>query len=162
MLEGVAGARIAYQEAFALLNNKEEGLWLGDITFMVEHFPELLAEYNILIKKMGDSKFNLDKDGWNENSKLVLNELERLNELYYSLQKELQDIKEKLIKNDIDDLKVWKKEIDNVVSPGQIKELKKEVEDLKIFKTRSIVLFAVIQFAIAIIIGLKDKIFHAF
>lgn len=54
MLEGVAGVRIAYQEAFALLNNKEEGLWLGDITFMVEHFPELLAEYNILIKKIRD------------------------------------------------------------------------------------------------------------
>lgn len=54
MLEGVAGARIAYQEAFSLLNNKEEGLWLGNITFMVENFPELLAEYNVLIKKIRD------------------------------------------------------------------------------------------------------------
>jgi HTH-type transcriptional regulator, sugar sensing transcriptional regulator len=54
MLEGIAGARIAYQEAFSLLNNKEEGLWLGNITFMVEHFPELLHEYNILIKKIRD------------------------------------------------------------------------------------------------------------
>ncbi len=54
MLEGVAGARIAYQEAFALLNNKEEGLWLGNITFMVENFPELLEEYNVLIRKIRD------------------------------------------------------------------------------------------------------------
>ncbi len=54
MLEGVSGARIAYQEAFASLNNKEEGLWLGNITFMVENFPELLQEYNVLIKKIRD------------------------------------------------------------------------------------------------------------
>lgn len=54
MLEGIAGVRIAYQEAFALLNNKEEGFWLGNITFLVENFPELLEEYNLLIKKIRD------------------------------------------------------------------------------------------------------------
>jgi sugar-specific transcriptional regulator TrmB len=54
MLEGVRGAQIAYQEAFASLNNREEGLWLGNITFMIENFPELLEEYNILIKKIRD------------------------------------------------------------------------------------------------------------
>ncbi len=54
MLEGIAGARIAYQEAYSLLSNKEEGLWLGNITFMVENFPELLKEYSILIKKIRD------------------------------------------------------------------------------------------------------------
>lgn len=54
MLEGISGVKIAYQEAYSYLNNKEEGLWLGNITFMVDNFPDLLEEYNILIKKIRD------------------------------------------------------------------------------------------------------------
>ncbi len=54
ILEGLAGARTAYQEAYSLLNNKEEGLWFGNITFLVENFPELLREYNGLIRKIRD------------------------------------------------------------------------------------------------------------
>jgi len=54
MLEGVKGIQIAYQEAYSLLNSKEEGLWIGNITYMVEHLPELLEEYNVLIKKIRD------------------------------------------------------------------------------------------------------------
>jgi sugar-specific transcriptional regulator TrmB len=54
MLEGVAGIKIAYQEAYSYLNTKEEGLWLGNITFLIEHFPELIDEYNNLIKKIRD------------------------------------------------------------------------------------------------------------
>ena len=54
MLEGVGGVKLAYEEAFASLNNKEEGLWMGNITFLIENFPELLQEYNRLIKKIRD------------------------------------------------------------------------------------------------------------
>lgn len=54
MLEGIAGVRIAYQEAYSYLNTKEEGLWLGNITFMIENFPELLDEYTLLTKKIRD------------------------------------------------------------------------------------------------------------
>lgn len=54
ILEGIAGARTAYQEAFSLLNSKEEGLWFSNITFMIDHFPELLREYYILVKKIRD------------------------------------------------------------------------------------------------------------
>lgn len=54
MLEGIEGARVAYQEAYSLLNNEAEGLWMGNVTFMVENFPELLREYNSLIRKIRD------------------------------------------------------------------------------------------------------------
>ena len=54
ILEGLAGARTAYQEAYSLLNGKDEGLWFGNITFLVENFPELLREYNNLIRKIRD------------------------------------------------------------------------------------------------------------
>ena len=54
ILEGIAGARTAYQEAYSLLNNKEEGLWFGNITFLTENFPELLREYNAIIRKIRD------------------------------------------------------------------------------------------------------------
>ena len=37
MLEGLAGVRTAYEEAFALLNNKEEGLWIGKHICENEH-----------------------------------------------------------------------------------------------------------------------------
>lgn len=50
MLEGIAGVRQAYQEAFALLaNGKQEGLWMGNIGILVEHFPEVMREYNVLM-----------------------------------------------------------------------------------------------------------------
>ena len=35
ILEGVAGVRTAYQEAYSLLDGKSEGLFFGNITFLV-------------------------------------------------------------------------------------------------------------------------------
>jgi sugar-specific transcriptional regulator TrmB len=50
MLEGVAGVRQAYQEAFTLLSDgKNEGLWFGNISLIKEQFPELLHEYNRIL-----------------------------------------------------------------------------------------------------------------
>ena len=54
ILEGVAGARTAYQEAYSLLNSRQEGLWFGNITFLIENFPELLREYNALLRQIRD------------------------------------------------------------------------------------------------------------
>lgn len=54
MLQGIEGVRMAYLEAYSHLNSKEEGLWFGNITFMIEHFPELLREYNALLRKIRD------------------------------------------------------------------------------------------------------------
>lgn len=52
ILEGVLGVRAAYEEAYSLLNSNEEGLWFGNITFLIEHFPELLREYNALLRRL--------------------------------------------------------------------------------------------------------------
>lgn len=45
MLEGIEGMHIAYEEAYASLNNKEEGLWITNIDFLEEKFPEVLKLY---------------------------------------------------------------------------------------------------------------------
>ncbi len=52
MLEGTKGVQIAYQEAFELLNNKEEGLWIGNIGLVKERFPEVLKLYNQILSKL--------------------------------------------------------------------------------------------------------------
>jgi len=45
MLEGLEGMRTAYEEAYASLNNKEEGLWISNIDFLEEKFPEVIKLY---------------------------------------------------------------------------------------------------------------------
>ena len=96
-------------------------------------------------------------NGWTEYSRLVLKELETLASGIESLRIELQEVKQELAKmqvreDKVDDLKQWKEKIDEVASPTQLKEALKEVEDLKLFKTKAITVFAVIQFAMAIIV----------
>lgn len=52
MLEGIKGVMIAYEEAFDLFNNKEEGLWIGDTGFLEERFPEVLGMYDQILGKL--------------------------------------------------------------------------------------------------------------
>ena len=97
------------------------------------------------------------ENGWGEYSRLVLKELETLAKGIDDLRKELQDVKQELAKmqvreDKVDEIKVWKEKIDDVASPTQLKELMKEVDDLKMFKTKAITVFAVVQFAMAIIV----------
>ena len=54
MLQGVEGVRTAYLEAYSHLSGREEGLWFGNITYMIDNFPELLREYNQLLRKIRD------------------------------------------------------------------------------------------------------------
>lgn len=56
MYEGEQGIEKAYREAYTLLSNKEEGLWFGDVTFLQEHFPDVLRTYNKLIGELKDPK----------------------------------------------------------------------------------------------------------
>ena len=97
------------------------------------------------------------ENGWGEYSRLVLKELETLAKGIDDLRKELQDVKQELAKmqvreDKVEEIKVWKEKIDDVASPTQLKELMKEVDDLKLFKTKAITVFAVVQFAMAIIV----------
>jgi predicted nucleic acid-binding Zn-ribbon protein len=92
-----------------------------------------------------------NQNGWNEYSKLVLNELEKLNDSIASLQREMQDVKKELIElrakeDKVVELRVWKKDMDEVVSPTQLKEYIKDINDLKSFKTVAVTVWAIIQF----------------
>ena len=96
-----------------------------------------------------------NENGWGEYSKLVLKELETLaqgikdlNESLNDMKKEMAEIKAK--EDKILELNRWKERIDEVASPTQLKELKNEVEDLKHFKTKSVTIFAVVQFLMAV------------
>ena len=103
---------------------------------------------------------NGNQNGWNEYSRLVLAELEKLNNKVDSLTEENSTIKQELskleqFKDEISSLKDWKGNVDEVSSPTQLKELQKEVSDLKTFKTMSTTVWVVVQ----IIFGIAATLF---
>ena len=96
----------------------------------------------------------MSENGWAEYSKLVLKELETLASSIQSLNTEIQDLKQEIARmrereDRVDELRAWKEKIDEVASPTQLQNLTKEVEELKVFKTKSITIFAVVQFGMA-------------
>ena len=93
--------------------------------------------------------------GWETYSKLVIQQLETLNKGIESMRKELQDVKEQITKikakeDRLEELKTWKDKIDEVVSPSQMKYAMRELEELRTFKTKSVTIFMVVQFAMAV------------
>jgi hypothetical protein len=100
---------------------------------------------------------NEQQNGWNEYSKLVISELERLNDGITKLNVEIQDlkgeIKELKVKEDFaKEIWKWKQAVDEVASPTQLKYTIKDVADLKTFKTQAITIWAVVQLVTAAII----------
>ena len=100
---------------------------------------------------------NGEQNGWNEYSKLVISELERLNDGISRLNIEIQDlkgeIKELKVKEDFGkEIWKWKQAIDEVASPTQLRYTIKDVADLKTFKTQAITIWAVVQLVTAAII----------
>ena len=100
---------------------------------------------------------NGEQNGWNEYSKLVISELERLNDGITRLNVEIQDlkgeIKELKVKEDFaKEIWKWKQAVDEVASPSQLKYTIKDVADLKTFKTQAITIWAVVQLVTAAII----------
>lgn len=100
-----------------------------------------------------------NQNGWNEYSKLVLKELERLNDNYESLREELGGLRHDVGKNETESLKRWKDNVDEVFSPSQMKELRQEVDSLKSFKTTAVTIFAVVQFLMALMVALSKVLF---
>lgn len=101
-----------------------------------------------------------NQNGWNEYSRLVLAELEKLNNKVDDITADINGIKQEMskfeqVKYDIKDLKSWKNNIDEVSSPTQLKELQQEVEKLKTFKTMSTTVWVVVQ----IIFGIAATVF---
>ena len=94
---------------------------------------------------------NLNQNGWNEYSKLVLKELESLADGIDNLNKEISDLRAditeiKAREDRIEELRVWKGKMDDVVSPTQLKELISTVTELEGFKIKSVGIFLTVQF----------------
>ena len=103
---------------------------------------------------------NGKQNGWNEYSRLVLAELEKLNKRVDELSQETNGIRQDIAKSEQkkdekNTLKNRKNNIDEVSSPTQLKELQKEVSDLKTFKTMSTTVWVVVQ----IIFGIAATLF---
>ena len=107
---------------------------------------------------------NGNQNGWNEYSRLVLNELESLGTGIDSLRSELQEVKQELAKiqsreDRVDELRVWKSAVDEVASPTQLKEALNEISELKQFKIKAVTTFAVVQAIMATALSLTSKFF---
>ena len=107
---------------------------------------------------------NSNQNGWNEYSRLVLNELESLGSGIDGLRSELQEVKQELAKiqsreDRVDELRTWKANIDEVASPTQLKEARKEVSELNQFKTKAVTVFAVVQAMMALALALTSTFF---
>jgi hypothetical protein len=105
----------------------------------------------------------IPQNGWNEYSKLVLNELERLNENDEKIQAILNEINLKLSKIDsleekVEGINKWKRYMDDVASPNTLKEMKRDVSRLNNFKTVATTVWAVVQIGFAIFMAIwKNK-----
>ena len=93
---------------------------------------------------------NNSQNGWNEYSKLVIAELERLNDGITNLNGEIQDLKREIaemkVKEDFaKELWRWKQAVDEVASPTQLDQTVKDVTELKTFKTQAITVWIVVQ-----------------
>lgn len=99
------------------------------------------------------------KNGWNEYSRLVLAELEKLNNSVEEISDDITELRQEItkiksIKYDITDIKEWRKDLSEVVSPTQLKEVRKDVDKLKTFKTVSTTAWVIVQILFGIAIAL--------
>ena len=99
---------------------------------------------------MEGTKVATVENGWNEYSKLVLEQLAALSAGIDALRGETLQIKQdvaimKTKEDKVTDLKNWKDRIDEVTSPPQLKSLIEQVQDLKDFKIKAITIFMIVQ-----------------
>jgi uncharacterized coiled-coil DUF342 family protein len=101
--------------------------------------------------------------GWENYSKLILQQLEGLSKGIDGLREELQQMKQEITalkarEDKVQEIQNWKQRIDEVVSPPQLDKAMKEIEELRLFKTKAVTIFAVVQFAMAALVA-ASKIF---
>jgi hypothetical protein len=97
-----------------------------------------------------DDKKGSNKNGWEENSRLVLAELQRLNKNYEELNTSVLGLTDEVTKvkavwHVVDELKEWKTNMSEVASATQLKDALDKVAKLETFKTVSTTVWAVIQ-----------------
>ena len=116
---------------------------------------------------MSDNQ-NVTKNGWSEYGRLVLKELERLNEgqdkLKEEIDKKFQELNEKMTEfksteKGVDELREWKDKVTEVWSPSQMKQAKDEIyaQKNKWAKVAGIVI--VVQIIMSLLIAFKNQIF---
>lgn len=99
-----------------------------------------------------------NQNGWNEYSRLVISELERLNDGIKGLGEEMQGLKQEITElktreDNVTALRNWKAAVDEVTSPTQLQSSLKDIQDLKTFKTQAITVWAVVQIAFGVIVA---------
>lgn len=90
------------------------------------------------------------ENGWNEYSRLVLEQLEALSISVEGLRSEMQELRQELAimkakESQVAELKVWKEKIEDFASPRQMRLALNEIEELKMFKTKAVTIFMVVQ-----------------
>ena len=90
------------------------------------------------------------QNGWNEYSRLVLEQLESLSLGIQGVRNDMQEMRQELAimkakEDKVTELRVWKEKIDEVTSPTQLKNLVEEIQQLKEFKTKAVTIFMVVQ-----------------
>ena len=106
------------------------------------------------------------KDTWGEYSKLVLNELERLNDNYEKMRTDfdgkLNEMSTKLgdvknIEKTLNNNQVWIEKVHEVWSPSQMKEAKDEIYEQKGILAAAIAIVTFVQVAIGIALSIWGK-----
>ena len=90
------------------------------------------------------------ENGWNEYSRLVLEQLESLSLGIQGVRNDMQEMRQELAimkakEDKVTELRIWKEKIDDVTSPTQLKNLVDEIQNLREFKTKSVTIFMVVQ-----------------
>lgn len=97
--------------------------------------------------------------GWREHSKLVLNELERLNEEQEKIKSDIESnynelksdfTKVRELKEKVDKIHAWMEEVKEVTSSSQIKEMKEEVYRQKNYRFAFMAIIGFVQFLVTL------------
>lgn len=108
-----------------------------------------------------------DKDTWGDYSKLVLKELERLNESteklrtdmdsrFSELNNRLSEVKN--VEGKVNGLVEWREKVNDIWSPSQMKEAKDELYKQKTRWAATIAILTFIQIAMGIVISIWAKL----
>lgn len=117
---------------------------------------------------MSDDNKNVAKNGWSEYGRLVLKELERLNDgqdkLKDEIDKKFQELNEKMTEfksteKEVDELKEWKENVQEVWSASQMKSAKDEIYKQKNQWAKVAGIIIVVQIIMSLIIAFRNQIF---
>lgn len=110
---------------------------------------------------------NISNNGWSEYGRLVLKELERLNEgqerLREDFEKKFTELNGKITEfkgteQEVKELKEWREKVTDVWSPSQMKQSKDEIYEQKNKWSKVVGIIIAIQIIFTLIMAFKDKL----